>query len=401
MTQNTKIIKKSLYRVTETEKQWLQSESLWIQAAMKAALAAALAWEIASYLAPSNLASAALAAFFTVQITAIGTLRQAAYRLLGIVLGVGVAFSLDSVRSFGGLGIGIVILISLALGRALRLGPAGSLQIPVNALIVLGASHLSQGVSFVSAIDAGIGVTIGVIISVFLLPSFTLDPVRQSLNNWAKSLGELSSNIAQHFDDPTQQHTTILLELARESYTTYGEKAVDALDKAHESARLHPHRFTNRYRNQSLQLTYLDATFSAISHASLQLRGVARALDDVKPHHLVDVELLDSLFIEIAKSFEIVSNIILTGPEHYELALVQTLNRANDHLRDFLNRTPVATQPDGALYPDVLSDEPTLSNPVLLYGSILADASRILDELDPRKGPHAEAFSSHLRIGIT
>jgi uncharacterized membrane protein YccC len=146
------------------------TRAAWFQAS-KAALSAAVAWELARHLTQSPYPIfAPLAAMLTVQATVLESLRTGIQRTLGVVGGVLLAFVLASALGLHWWSVGILVLLGLLIGQSLALGPSGSTQIAVSALLVLVLSGGSNSYAVDRVLDTLIGAAVGIVVSLTLVP---------------------------------------------------------------------------------------------------------------------------------------------------------------------------------------------------------------------------------------
>ena len=82
-------------------------------------------------------------------------------RVLGVVVGVLVAYGFARLAGINAWSIALVIFVSLLAGRALRLGQQGSIQVPVSALLVLVLGATTGGYALDRVVDTVIGAAAG------------------------------------------------------------------------------------------------------------------------------------------------------------------------------------------------------------------------------------------------
>ena len=116
------------------------------------------------------------------QLTVADSITGAAERVAAIVAGVGVALIVTRIMGESTLGIGILVLLSLALGSRLKLGPQAVTQVAVSAMLVLftGNAHtLSYAGSRI--VESVVGAVVGVSINALLVPPSSLPKARAAL----------------------------------------------------------------------------------------------------------------------------------------------------------------------------------------------------------------------------
>lgn len=369
---------------------WVVSNRPWLSTTIRAALASSIAWELALNFAKAAPATAALAALFTAQANVVGTLKQAAYRVVGILVGVLVATALQSFTSLGGLLIFGVLLISIGIGLLLRLGKVGSLQIPINALIILEANKLSEGILFISVSDAILGIVTGIIVAAVLLPPVPVRPAVYRLLLLGKAQSELLTSMAVFCANPSKEDGNLLLARARLITDTQLTDSTLASQSARESLKLHPSRLVVDEMPQELAVSRLEHANLALSHTTHQLRGIARALDDSASMTLPEAPRLEKFFSILALAIN--SYVELFGENSGDdlSGIIEYLKDAKSLLSELLCSYPSFVEIDES---DLKQSDISVL-PFLIMGTILSDSARVLRELDPIDGPHSEAFQS-------
>lgn len=154
---------------------WLGPPTL--QAA-KTAVAAGFAWFIAADVLGNNIpVFAPLAALLTVQVTVWDSLARGLQRVLGVVVGVLVAYGFARLAGINAWSIGLVIFVSLLAGRVLRLGQQGSIQVPVSALLVLVLGATTGGYAVDRVVDTVVGAATGILVNLVIVPPTQIDSV--------------------------------------------------------------------------------------------------------------------------------------------------------------------------------------------------------------------------------
>ena len=132
--------------------------------AAKTAIAAGVAWVAASAADPhSRPYFAPLAVILVVQPTVYDSLSRAFQRVAGVVVGVAAALAVSQFLAPSGWSIGIIIFMSLLLGWAARLGPQGTVQVPVSALLVFLIGRATPGYGGERIVETLIGAGVAVI----------------------------------------------------------------------------------------------------------------------------------------------------------------------------------------------------------------------------------------------
>jgi hypothetical protein len=339
---------------------------------LKTALAATLAWEAARLVTgePSPV-FAPLTALLVVQITVRRSLREAAERLVGVVAGVVVALLLARLVGLSALSIGLLVAGGLVVGRLVRLGAAGAVQVPVSALLVLIVG--TQGDVVVARVeDTAIGAAVGVLVNLAVAPQIRLGPAVAAVAGLTAELAglllTLSAGAATRFDEATSR---VWLTTSRRLPASL-DRAQAALDAAADSLRFNPRR-----RRAADRVERLGEAVVALDHVVTQARGTTRTLFDLaRVHGQVDLPG------HYAAALGAVGRALLA---HQAAVRDETgtedLERAIEEARAAVAAAVAHGPQTGARRDDAW----------LARGSVLSDLGRLLRELDPR-GPHSAAF---------
>ena len=160
------------------------------------AVAACVAWAGASLLQLSNPVPAAVAAVLTVALSANRSLKTGLSLVVATAAALLIAFGLYQVWGIHVWTAGVLVAVSLVIGRAMRLGADGALQIPATALFVY---VLGEGLTddvIVHRIAATmLGVFVGLGFSFIAHPERPEDRVTEQLSDLAHRLGTLLMTI--------------------------------------------------------------------------------------------------------------------------------------------------------------------------------------------------------------
>ncbi len=243
----------------------------------KAALATAIAWELAKLLPGKQPpVFAPLAAMLTVQVTAFESLRSAVQRTLGVVAGVLLAFGLAQVLGLHWWSIGLVVLAAMVLGQALALGNQGSTQVPVSALLVLGLGAATSSYAYARVLETVLGATVGVVLSLVLVPPLHLRDTGRAVRRLAEGQGQLLDDIAADLGTGPWPGASTAQRLA-DARALAGDlsRAQEAVERVGDSVRLNP-----RARRARPAARLYREELDALQHIQVQVRGIARTLAD-------------------------------------------------------------------------------------------------------------------------
>ena len=240
----------------------------------KTVLAAVLAFVIADWLNTSQSpVLAPLTALLVVQLTMYETLAHGRERIVSVVAGVLVAALFASVTGLTWWSLGLVVAVSLVAGRLLRLGPH-LLEVPISAMLVLavgGAEHAALG----RVAETLIGAVVGVLVNLLIAPPLYVQPASDAIAELARRMASFSTGLADGLrGDWSREAADRHLAEAR-ALGTEVVRADRRLARTEESARLNP-----RGRIARAAQPRLRSTLTALEHAQVGLRNLARALLD-------------------------------------------------------------------------------------------------------------------------
>ncbi|MDQ0821074.1 uncharacterized membrane protein YgaE (UPF0421/DUF939 family) [Arthrobacter sp. V4I6] len=235
------------------------SALLWprLQLAMKAALAAGIAFFIAPFM-PGSAADypyyAPLGALVAMYENVSGSMRQGVQTLVGLALGIGLAFMLFSLGEPSPVTVAIVMGLGVILAGLPRIG-SGSDWIPTAALLVLlVGGHDPDRFSFGYLVQMGAGVTVGVVVNLLVFPPLHFKAAALSIAELrlalARQLGDMATALKENWPpehEDWSRRSDALAASAR-SVRLAVEKA-DASRRANPRRRLHPRDMDQDYRN--------------------------------------------------------------------------------------------------------------------------------------------------------
>ena len=181
------------------------------------ALAACTAWVAAILLGISAPVPAAAGAVITVALSLNRSMRTGLSLVGATAAALVVAFALYQWWGLHVWTVGVLVVISLIIGRMMRLGPEGSLQIPVTALFVYFMGEALTNEVIVTRIVATLlGVAIGLVFSLIAHPERPEERVTERLSEIGGRLGTLLSAMGNVSGDRlTRRQATEWLTEAR------------------------------------------------------------------------------------------------------------------------------------------------------------------------------------------
>lgn len=332
-------------------------QTLWLIGVTGAASAAA--WTLAGSAGLTAQVTATIAAVLTVQVSLHWSFRGGASMAVATLAGLLLAYGLYRTTGIHGWSVPLVVVSALVVGRALRLGPEGSLQVPATSLFVFVMGERLTDALILDRIAATVlGVGVGMAFSLVAHPRQPKDRASTELarlsTDIATVLRRLSAGLAVGY---TREDAAAWLRSSR-ALETRLDRARTAVDAAEGQARW-------SLVSSTADAADLTARLSVLTLAVGQVRGIARTLYDgmvdgapVPPESLA--RLLSGTAEAFAAHAEALGDDRATGT-----VVQQALARVRDDQVDAL--TSVRNADDTQVW--------------LLSGPILSDVDRMVDQL--------------------
>ncbi len=246
--------------------------------ALKAALAAGLAWKLGGLIpgAPPLPYLAPLTAMLTVQLTIVESISGALQRTAGAVVGVTVALAVGGAVGVNAVTVAALVLLAQVIGRLLRLTTVGTTQVMTTALLVLtigGVTSFNYG--FGRVVETIVGALIGVGVNALLVPPTHFSEVVTAYRALANALKRDLLDLATCLRDGlTHEVAAQHLERARALERQFEQIRV-AFQHAQDSLRMNV--FGARQRSE---LDSYRHAVDTLEHTAIQVRTLTRALDD-------------------------------------------------------------------------------------------------------------------------
>jgi uncharacterized membrane protein YgaE (UPF0421/DUF939 family) len=240
----------------------------------KTVLAAVVSFAIADALhTSSSPILAPLTALLVVQLTMYETFTMGRERIVSVVAGVLLAALFAGFVGLSWWSLGLVVLVSIVAGRVLRLG-AHLMEVPISAMLVLAVGGQEQAVLSRVA-ETLIGAAVGVLVNLLVAPPLYVQPASDAIAELAERMAETAADLAEALRGPWSRGTAEA-QLARARELGHDVARADRhLARTEESARLNPRGRLARQAEPRLR-----STLSALEHAQVGLRNLARAVLD-------------------------------------------------------------------------------------------------------------------------
>lgn len=168
---------------------WTYRAATYVQV-VKAALASAISWWIASSLFPeARPYFAPLAAVLTVQVSVAQSLARGGQRILGVVGGIAVSLLLAHYLGVSGWSVGVLLLVGMAGATALGFAPAAVTQVGISALLIL-ALKATPAYAAARLLDTMIGAVTAILVNAVVIPPDATPLATDEAEGLARRLAE-------------------------------------------------------------------------------------------------------------------------------------------------------------------------------------------------------------------
>ncbi|OEU86938.1 hypothetical protein DB35_25470 [Streptomyces abyssalis] len=346
----------------------------------KCTLVASISWVIAHVVMRAQMpAFAPFSAVLIMQITAYKSVLQALRYVVAVTVGVSLQGFFGAVAGPNLVSFVLVALVAVTIGRWGRLGEQGP-QVATAAFFAFStyaaAASQSQGLKELGQIVllVLIGCGVGVVVNVLVLPPMRYRSAEHGIHALGRSLSDLASDICAalregEWDKERTEHW-------RRRAKQLGPMAAQAqasVRTAWESTFYHPRRLLRRHRG-STSFTAYQQLADALERVTHQMASMTRSFDqwheagENRDHREFMERYGDFLacFADIAGIFGRLDEDRLTGQ-------LRELRAADEEARGARDRLADAAE-NGSSLP--------LSDPSRPFGILLAEAVRLLDEVE-------------------
>ncbi|MGW2567152.1 FUSC family protein [Streptomyces sp. NPDC001537] len=340
---------------------------------LRSAAAATIAYVVALRLSPEPAPlTAPLTALLVVQVTLYATLTNGVRRVNSVVAGVLVAIAFSLLVGLTWWSLALLIVASLAVGRLVRVEEYVP-EVAISAMLVLGVTTHGD-TAWARVVETLIGAVVGFGCNLLLAPPVWVDEAGESIEGLARRVRQLMLRMGEEAAGrtPVERATERLYEARRLDHDIVEVDA--ALRQAEDSLRLNP-----RVREGLLHRVVLRTGLDTLEICTVVLRVLARTLTDLAkerdpeplfaPETGAAVEQLLSEIADAVVSFAVlVTSHVSESAESAESRLAAELRQAAAS-RDKLAQL---------LLEEVQRDARSWQ----LYGAVLTEVNRILDEMD-------------------
>jgi uncharacterized membrane protein YgaE (UPF0421/DUF939 family) len=316
---------------------------LWprLQLATKAAIAAGLAFFIAPFM-PGSAADypyyAPLGALVAMYENVSGSMRQGVQTLVGLALGIGLAFVLFSLGDPSPLTVAVVMGLGVILAGLPRIG-SGSDWIPTAALLVLlVGGHNPDKFSFGYLFQMGVGVSVGIVVNLLVFPplhfkaaALSLAELRLALAQQLWDMGKaLRENWPPEHEDWSRRSEALA---GRARSVRAAVQKADASRQANPRRRLHPRDVEEDYRN-----------LRDLERLTFHIQDVTQVLSDVIWATDTPFVIPDGHSEPLAEAMTLVGDVLRAAEEEEPQRQAELVEEADEAVRAFIARVAAEDQ---------------------------------------------------------
>ncbi|MFF8413636.1 FUSC family protein [Streptomyces omiyaensis] len=317
--------------------------------------------------------TAPLTALLVVQVTLYSTLTTSLRRVNSVVVGVLIAIAFSAVVGLSWWSLALVILASLLVGRLVRVEEFVP-EVAISAMLVLGVTQVSD-TAWDRVLETLIGAVVGMLFNLVLAPPVWVDTAGDSIEDLARRMRLLLLDVADEFTGaPPVERAAVRLHEARRLDNDVAD--VDgALRTAEDSLRFNP-----RVKEGLLHRVVLRTGLDTLEICAVVLRVLARTLTDLAKHRDGDELLPERAALSVRETAQYTADALVSFAVLVTARGSEAAEAAETRLAGEL-RAARACRDDAAerLLALALADPGRWQ----LYGALLAEVDRILDELDP------------------
>ncbi|MDO5862722.1 MULTISPECIES: aromatic acid exporter family protein [Paenarthrobacter] len=295
--------------------------------AAKTALAAGLAWYLAPFM-PGPAAAypyyAPLGALVSMHPTVADSAKHGFQSLLGLSLGIGMAFAVTTFADPSSFSVALVIGLGVLIGGLPRLGTASE-WIPMAALFVLllGDSN-AENFSFGYVLQMALGVAVGLTVNWLIIPPLHLEQVDPALEGHRNALSHQLRDMAQAMQEswpPNHEAWASRSDLL--DTTAAGVRT--AVYQAELSAKANP-----RSRRRATRLPQDLAGLRTVERLTFHVQDITDVLQSVIWEEGAGTVIPDSVLSNLSEALESVADVIDRWRSDEEPELEPALSEARD-----------------------------------------------------------------------
>ncbi len=340
---------------------------------VRSSAAATLAYVVALHFSPEAAPlTAPLTALLVVQVTLYSTLTTGVRRVNSVVAGVLVAIGFSALVGLTWWSLGLLILASLAVGHLVRVSEFVP-EVAISAMLVLGVTRHGD-TAWARILETVIGALVGLGCNLLFAPPVWVGAAGESIEDLARRMRQLMRRVGEEAAGrtPVAVAAERLHEARRLDHDIVDVDA--ALKQAEDSLRLNP-----RVREGLLHRVVLRTGLDTLEICTVVLRVLTRTLTDLAKEH----EPGPLFEPRAGATFEQLLSQVGDAVVSFAVLVTTDVSRSAESAESRLaSELAAATATRDKLAELLLDEVQRDARQWQLYGAVVTEVTRILDELD-------------------
>ncbi|GAB2980254.1 aromatic acid exporter family protein [Streptomyces pseudoechinosporeus] len=341
---------------------------------VRSAAAATIAYVVALQFSPEVAPlTAPLTALLVVQVTLYSTLTTGVRRVNSVVAGVLLAIAFSAIVGLTWWSLGLLILASLAVGHLVRVSEFVP-EVAISAMLVLGVTRVGD-TAWARVLETFIGAVVGLGFNLLFAPPVWVGAAGESIEDLARRMRQLMLLVGEEAGGrtPVAYAAERLYEARRLDHDIVEVDA--ALKQAEDSLKLNP-----RVREGLLHRVVLRTGLDTLEICTVVLRVLARSLTDLARMRAPDERLFER---ETGAAAEQLLAEVGDAVVSFAVLVTTDVSRSAESAEARLaTELASATATRDKLAQLLLDEVQRDARQWQLYGAVLTEVTRILDELD-------------------
>ncbi|MFP1624436.1 FUSC family protein [Streptomyces sp. 5K101] len=341
---------------------------------LRSTAAATISYVVALYAVDSTAPplTAPLTALLVVQVTLYSTLTTGIRRVNSVVVGVLIAIGFSVLVGLSWWSLGLIILASLVVGHFVRVDEFVP-EVAISAMLVLGVTQVAD-TAWDRVLETLIGAVVGLLFNVVFVPPVWVETAGDSIEDLARRMRRLLLLIGEELTHPTAvERAAARLHEARRLDNDVAD--VDAaLRQAEDSLRLNP-----RVKEGLLHRIVLRTGLDTLEICAVVLRVLARTITDLARQRRDEALFTDEVGVALQELLGHVADTLVS----FAVLVTTTTTGSADAAEARLTGELAAARTSRDNAADLLlQGVQEMPRHWQLYGALLTEIDRILDELD-------------------
>ncbi|MFD3335932.1 aromatic acid exporter family protein [Streptomyces sp. NPDC058700] len=341
---------------------------------VRSTAAATLSYVVALWLSSEAAPlTAPLTALLVVQVTLYSTLTTSLRRVNSVVVGVLIAIGFSVLVGLTWWSLALIILASLLVGRLVKVEEFVP-EVAISAMLVLGVTQVAH-TAWDRVLETLIGAVVGMLFNLVLAPPVWVDTAGESIEDLARRMRRLLLDVAEEFAGaPPVERAAARLHEARRLDNDVAD--VDgALRTAEDSLRLNP-----RVKEGLLHRIVLRTGLDTLEICAVVLRVLTRTLTDLAKERDGEALLPRPTALALQETAQHTADAFVSFAVLVTAPGSEAAEAAETRLAGELRAARACRGGAADLLLALALKEPERWQ---LYGALLTEIDRVLDELDP------------------